>query len=96
MPAPVADTEFTMNSGSDSPPRAHHKATASAPPAIISVQPLRKSEMQPSYAQDLGLGDVNHGFYGNLINCLGGCAGSIGQFVSRKAEPAVVANQVLT
>jgi erythrocyte band 7 integral membrane protein len=26
------------------------------------------------------LEDVNHGFYGNLINCLGGCAGSLGQF----------------
>jgi erythrocyte band 7 integral membrane protein len=86
MREPVADTEFTMNSGTDSPPRASHKPAANtAPPAIITVQPLRKSEMQPSYAQDLGLGEVNHGFYGNLINCLGGFAGSIGQFVSCNA-----------
>ncbi|PWN86473.1 hypothetical protein FA10DRAFT_304948 [Acaromyces ingoldii] len=47
---------------------------------IITVQPLRKSDMQPSYAQDLGLSDVKHGFYGSLINCLGDTAGALGQF----------------
>lgn len=35
---------------------------------LITVQPLKRSEMQPSYAQDLGLDDVQHGFYGSLIN----------------------------
>lgn len=30
--------------------------------------------------QDLGLQDVEHGFYGSFINCIGAVAGSIGQF----------------
>lgn len=53
MAPPAADTEFTMNSGDDTPPRALQKpvATSSQPPAIITVQPLRRAEMQPSYAQ---------------------------------------------
>jgi hypothetical protein len=54
MPAAAAaDTEFTMNSGDDTPPRALQKpvATTGQPPAIITVQPLRRAEMQPSYAQ---------------------------------------------
>lgn len=46
---------------------------------LITVQPLRRSEMQPSYAQDLGLEDVDHGFYGTMINGLGACAGFFGQ-----------------
>jgi regulator of protease activity HflC (stomatin/prohibitin superfamily) len=36
--------------------------------------------MQPSYAQDMGLGDVKHGIYGSLLNGLGviiGCLGAI-------------------
>lgn len=46
---------------------------------MIKVQPLRRSEMQPSYKQDLGLENVEHGFYGSMINCLGAVAGSFGQ-----------------
>ena len=30
--------------------------------------------------QNLGLDDVNHGFYGTFINCIGGVTGSLGQF----------------
>jgi len=47
---------------------------------IITVQPLKRAEMQPSYAQDMGLGDVKHGLYGSLLNALGvviGCLGAI-------------------
>ncbi|EJD36571.1 hypothetical protein AURDEDRAFT_74053 [Auricularia subglabra TFB-10046 SS5] len=47
---------------------------------IITVQPLKKSEMQPSYAQDMGLGDVTHGLYGSCLNALGviiGCFGAV-------------------
>lgn len=47
---------------------------------VISVQPLKKSEMQPSYAQDLGLGDVTHGIYGSLLQGLGSCVGLFGAF----------------
>jgi hypothetical protein len=35
---------------------------------LITVEPLKKTEMQQSYAQDLGLGGVEHGIYGSFIN----------------------------
>jgi len=34
--------------------------------------------MQPSYAQDLGAGEVTHGFYGSMMHALGGCVGFCG------------------
>jgi len=34
--------------------------------------------MQPSYAQDLGVGAIEHGFYGSMIQGLGQCVGAIG------------------
>jgi erythrocyte band 7 integral membrane protein len=45
---------------------------------IVNVQPLKRSEMQPSYGQDLGTGEVEHGIYGSLLNVLGDCVGLIG------------------
>ncbi|KAI5115864.1 hypothetical protein M0805_004973 [Coniferiporia weirii] len=45
---------------------------------IITVQPLKRSEMQQSYAQDLGTGEVVHGAYGNMLNALGDCVGFFG------------------
>ncbi|KAJ7617312.1 hypothetical protein FB45DRAFT_841154 [Roridomyces roridus] len=45
---------------------------------IIKVQPLKREEMQPSYAQDLGLGEVTHGLYGSLLQTLGTCVGICG------------------
>jgi len=47
---------------------------------LIHVQPLKKSEMQPSYAQDMGIGDVTHGIYGSLLHSLGLCVGLFGAF----------------
>ena len=47
---------------------------------VITVQPLKKSEMQQSYAQDLGTGEVVHGLYGSLLNLLGDCVGFCGAF----------------
>ncbi|KAG8792924.1 hypothetical protein FRC17_008513, partial [Serendipita sp. 399] len=44
---------------------------------IITVQPLKKDEMQPSYAQDLGVGVVTHGLYGSCLNGLGSIIGAI-------------------
>ncbi|CAE6458244.1 hypothetical protein ACGC1H_000370 [Rhizoctonia solani] len=56
--------------------------TRRPPPAsngkIITVEPLKKAEMQQSYAQDLGLGDVEHGIYGSCINALGAVIGFFG------------------
>jgi regulator of protease activity HflC (stomatin/prohibitin superfamily) len=45
---------------------------------VIHVEPLKRSEMQPSYAQDLGSGEVTHGFYGSMMHCLGNCVGFFG------------------
>jgi len=45
---------------------------------LINVQPLKRSEMQPSYAQDLGTGEVTHGIYGSLLQGLGSIVGFFG------------------
>jgi len=45
---------------------------------LIIVQPLKRSEMQQTYAQDLGLSDVTHGIYGTFINAVGACVGTLG------------------
>ncbi|KXN89516.1 hypothetical protein AN958_05678 [Leucoagaricus sp. SymC.cos] len=45
---------------------------------MITVQPLKRSEMQPSYAQDLGTGEVVHGIYGSLLQGLGSVIGLCG------------------
>ncbi|KAF8645795.1 hypothetical protein AX16_007576 [Volvariella volvacea WC 439] len=47
---------------------------------MITVQPLKRSEMQPSYAQDLGTGEVTHGIYGTLLQGLGSLIGFFGAF----------------
>jgi hypothetical protein len=59
---------------SPSPPNPRRAAAASGNGNLITVEPLRKHEMQPSYAQDLGLGGVEHGIYGSFINGMSGCA----------------------
>ncbi|KAF9450145.1 hypothetical protein P691DRAFT_798507 [Macrolepiota fuliginosa MF-IS2] len=46
--------------------------------AMITVQPLKRSEMQPSYAQDLGTEEVVHGLYGSLLQGLGSIVGLCG------------------
>jgi len=45
---------------------------------MIVVQPLKRSEMQPSYAQDLGTVEVTHGIYGSMLNGLGSIVGLCG------------------
>ncbi|KAF8635008.1 hypothetical protein AX15_000592 [Amanita polypyramis BW_CC] len=45
---------------------------------LISVQPLQQSEMQQSYAQDMGSEGVTHGFYGNMIHGFGAIVGFCG------------------
>jgi len=45
---------------------------------MIKVQPLRREEMQPSYAQDLGAAEVTHGLYGSLLQSFGACLGVFG------------------
>ncbi|GMK58194.1 hypothetical protein CspeluHIS016_0502260 [Cutaneotrichosporon spelunceum] len=66
----------------DEMPRTSKMAVAgpSNEPTLLTVQPLRKSDMQPSYAQDFGAGSVTHGFYGSMMTGLGSCIGFFGQF----------------
>jgi erythrocyte band 7 integral membrane protein len=47
---------------------------------LINVQPPRREDLQPSYAQTLvGESDQgNHGWYGSMINTLGSCIGAMG------------------
>ena len=45
---------------------------------VIHVEPLKRSEMQPSYAQDLGTQEVTHGVYGSMMQYLGNCIGFCG------------------
>lgn len=53
------------------------KGSGSGTDNLITVEPLKRSEMQPSYAQTLEIEDVQ-GFYGSMINCLGAFAGNLG------------------
>ncbi|KAK0520354.1 hypothetical protein OC834_000257 [Tilletia horrida] len=46
---------------------------------VITVAPMRKAEMQTSYAQNLGLDDQEQNFYGSMLNCFGDVAGCLGQ-----------------
>jgi len=43
----------------------------------IADRPLI-NRMQPSYAQDMGVGGIQHGFYGSMMNGLGSLVGTIG------------------
>ncbi|KAF8883176.1 hypothetical protein CPB84DRAFT_1838139 [Gymnopilus junonius] len=45
---------------------------------MLHVEPLKRSEMQPSYAQDLGTTEVTHGIYGSFLQALGSCVGLCG------------------
>jgi erythrocyte band 7 integral membrane protein len=63
----------------DDVPQTHGPKKAPDPKnTIIHVEPLKRSEMQPSYAQDLGTGEVVHGVYGSLMQCLGSVIGFCG------------------
>lgn len=66
--------------GTTSAPPPRVKAPRTKDAALVTVQPLTKETMQPSYAQDLGVDEVGMGFYGSLINCLGAVVGGMGQF----------------
>ncbi|SDA05605.1 BZ3501_MvSof-1269-A2-R1_Chr5-2g07558 [Microbotryum saponariae] len=62
----------TNNGGSPAP------AQAQAPPRIITVQPLSRSDMQTSYAQDMGTGSLDHDCYGSVLNFCGVIVGNCG------------------
>lgn len=56
------------------------RANASTEP-IVKVQPPRREDLQPSYAQVIKPDtedDSGHGWYGGMINALGSCIGALG------------------
>ncbi|SPO30257.1 related to stomatin [Ustilago trichophora] len=69
----------SQNGDSKKPTMTSSAAPQSKQGGLVTVQPLRRSEMQPSYKQNLGLETVEHGFYGSLINGIGAVAGCFGQ-----------------
>ncbi|GAA5973393.1 hypothetical protein JCM11641_003111 [Rhodosporidiobolus odoratus] len=71
--APTATSELTAEAS-----LSQHSQPAPTP-AIVTVQPLRKADMQPSYAQQVDAQELSDlGCYGNMINCLGAIAGTLG------------------
>ncbi|KAH8819971.1 stomatin family protein-like protein [Xylogone sp. PMI_703] len=73
------DLGATTNGGSSAPHRAQGNAGRSSDP-IVNVQPPRREDLQPSYAQTIQ-GDPDagaHGWYGSMINGLGACLGTMG------------------
>ncbi|KAG6895639.1 hypothetical protein C0992_000251 [Termitomyces sp. T32_za158] len=60
----------------DAPPPVGPRRTGGG--GIVTVQPLKRSEMQPSYAQDHGVGEVTHGVYGSMLQLVGTCVGFVG------------------
>lgn len=70
------DDDPAYTNGHPSAFRAH----APAQP-ILNVQPARREDLQPSYAQIIKpdtQDDNQHGWYGDMINTLGSCLGTCG------------------
>ncbi|KAG8956710.1 hypothetical protein FRC04_000188 [Tulasnella sp. 424] len=66
-------------------PNIHARERTVADAGLIKVQPLKKEEMQQSYAQDIGLDKVEHGVYGSSV----GLVSRFGQFY-RAVDPGLV------
>lgn len=71
---------FAAHVTEDQPPKAStsHRNMVRGEDGVISMQPLKQSEMQPLYAQDLGTDNVQHGVYGTCMHGLGGIIGLLG------------------
>jgi len=49
--------------------------------ALVTVQPPRREDLQPSYASTMAAypdDNAAHGWYESMINAFGGCIGTIG------------------
>ncbi|KAJ9091091.1 hypothetical protein QFC19_009265 [Naganishia cerealis] len=77
---PASPDQTMVNKQAASSSDGYHAPAPGKPGSVplITVQPLKKQEMQPSYAQDLGVNSIEHGVYGSFINTLGGCLGFLG------------------
>jgi len=61
--------------------RAFNNPGSSSNPMVI-VQPPKREDLQPSYAQTIthDIDASGHGWYGSMINSLGSCIGTMGAF----------------
>ncbi|CZR58146.1 related to stomatin [Phialocephala subalpina] len=65
----------SVNGGGYRPSR----TPGSADNPLVNVQPPKREDLQPSYAQMLGESDTGaHGWYGSMIDTLGSCLGTMG------------------
>ncbi|GAA5918715.1 hypothetical protein JCM6882_008754 [Rhodosporidiobolus microsporus] len=70
----AAQSDYTANDDSVLEPPAQNPQQA-----MVTVQPLKKADMQPSYAQTVDAQELSDlGCYGSMINCLGAIAGTMG------------------
>lgn len=66
---------------SKAPLDASSQASAARDGPIIHVEPPRREDLQPSYARVIKADtedESQHGWYGNMINSLGSCVGTLG------------------
>jgi len=77
-PAPVKGLHGHSNGDHSSTLHEQPSRPNEPPRPIVTVQPLRKDAMQPSYAQTLPAADLTYGWYGSMIDCLGGACGAVG------------------
>ncbi|SPO41577.1 related to stomatin [Pseudozyma flocculosa] len=74
------DIDGDFGSGSSTMPASTAAATAAAQRAKAThTSPGNSGVITPSYKQNLGLEDVEHGFYGSMMNGIGAFAGFFGQ-----------------
>ncbi|KAF1984325.1 stomatin family protein [Aulographum hederae CBS 113979] len=71
----------TETRNADANGKARLDNSSRAPNDIIKVQPPRREDLQPSYAQVIQPDTedaAQHGWYGGMINALGSCVGTMG------------------
>jgi len=81
----MTDTTPTSNGYSANHDGAGTRSNGKAPLAptdpIVKVQPPRREDLQPSYAQNIHPDTedaATHGWYGGMVNMLGACIGNLG------------------
>lgn len=76
-PQTNGDTSKRVSNGNSPSPQSRNAANE----PIVKVQPPRREDLQPSYAQVIKPDSEdasNTGWYGSMINTLGSCVGTLG------------------
>lgn len=84
----MSDVGYSANGANTTTPTATNGVGAgtSAPKRaidepLVKIQPPRREDLQPSYAQAIKPDDAqtdDHGWYGAMVNTLGSCIGTLG------------------